>query len=69
MTRDESPLAFLYPEIEPDASGYLDVGDNHQVWWEACGNPTGVPVIYLHGGPGGATRPLARRFFEPNHFR
>jgi proline iminopeptidase len=69
MTRDESPLAFLYPEIEPDASGYLDVGDDHHVWWEACGNPTGVPVIYLHGGPGGATRPLARRFFDPNHFR
>jgi len=59
----------LYPEIEPDACGHLDVGDGHRVWWEACGKPDGVPVIFLHGGPGGASRPRHRRFFDPGHFR
>jgi proline iminopeptidase len=69
MTSNDDPLGFLYPEIEPDASGYLEVGDGHRLWWEASGHSAGVPVICLHGGPGGATRPIMRRFFDPDHYR
>jgi proline iminopeptidase len=69
MMKTQDPLDFLYPETEAEASGLLNVGDGHQLWWEACGNPAGVPVIYLHGGPGGATSPNMRRYFDPSHFR
>ena len=41
----------LYPEIEPYASGHLDTGDGHQIYWEMCGNPNGKPAVFLHGGP------------------
>src|ERR1700730_2377711 len=41
----------LYPPIEPHASGWLDTGDGHQVYWEQCGNPHGKPAVFLHGGP------------------
>lgn len=59
----------LFPEIEPHISGYLSVDAPHQLYWEECGNPDGVPVIYLHGGPGGKCSPKARRFFDPDHYR
>lgn len=51
--------------IEPCDSGMLDVGDGHQVYWECCGNPDGVPAVYLHGGPGSGASPRQRRFFDP----
>jgi len=59
----------LYPEIEPYDSGLLPVGDGHRVYWETCGNPAGVPIVFLHGGPGGGARPANRRFFDPDFFR
>lgn len=59
----------LYPEIEPDASGRLDVGDGHLLHWEACGNPGGAPAIVLHGGPGAGCTPQARRYFDPARYR
>jgi len=40
----------LFPSIEPYNSGYLSVGDGHEIYYEECGNPNGVPVLYLHGG-------------------
>jgi proline iminopeptidase len=55
----------LYPEIEPFDSGMLDVSDLHSVYFERCGNPDGIPVIFLHGGPGGGLIPMYRRFFDP----
>ena len=55
----------LYPPIEPRASGMLDVGDGHRLYWEQCGNPTGKPVVFLHGGPGGGCNPNHRRQFDP----
>jgi proline iminopeptidase len=58
-----------YPEIEPDASGLLDVGDGHQVYWETCGNPEGVPALVLHGGPGSGCGPGIRRYFDPDRYR
>ncbi|WP_301749763.1 prolyl aminopeptidase [uncultured Erythrobacter sp.] len=51
----------------PRASGHLDCGDGHQVWWELTGNPAGVPVVVVHGGPGGSIRPYYRRLIDPDH--
>ena len=58
----------LYPEIEPLRSGYLQVSELHEIYWEVCGNPDGIPVIVLHGGPGGSAGPRMRRFFDPERF-
>lgn len=58
----------LYPTIIPREKGFLQVSGNHSLYWELSGNPTGKPVIFLHGGPGGATAPSHRRFFDPNHY-
>ncbi|MEO1969357.1 MAG: prolyl aminopeptidase [Sphingomonadaceae bacterium] len=55
----------LYPEIEPFASGHLDVGDGHQVYWERVGTPGAKPAVFLHGGPGGGISPDHRRLFDP----
>ncbi|HEV7183350.1 MAG TPA: prolyl aminopeptidase [Leifsonia sp.] len=59
----------FYPEIEPYASGLLDVGDGQQLYWETSGNPEGKPVVFLHGGPGGGTSPNQRRVFDPEKYR
>ncbi|AXK85748.1 prolyl aminopeptidase [Nocardia farcinica] len=59
----------LYPPIEPFDSGMLDVGEGQRVYWEVSGNPEGKPVVFLHGGPGGGTAPLHRRFFDPACYR
>ena len=59
----------LYPEIEPHASGMLDVGDGHAVYWEECGNPDGKPVVFLHGGPGAGCSASHRRVFDPERYR
>lgn len=63
------PLREFFPSIEPYASGYLKVDDIHTLYWEECGNPLGIPIVFLHGGPGaGATR-THRRFFDPLAYR
>ncbi len=59
----------LYPEVEAARSGMLPVDDLHSLYWEECGNPDGVPLVFLHGGPGGAGGPIVRRFFDPGHYR
>ncbi len=59
----------LYPAIEPRSSGHLAVEAPHAVYWEDCGNPNGVPVCFLHGGPGAGTGPGHRRFFDPSFYR
>ncbi|HEY1383397.1 MAG TPA: prolyl aminopeptidase [Dongiaceae bacterium] len=58
-----------YPEIEPYATGHLDTGDGHQVYWEMSGNPKGKPAVYLHGGPGSGSSPKHRRLFDPARYR
>jgi proline iminopeptidase len=57
-----------YPRIEPYASGFLDVGDGHRIYWEQCGNPQGTPALFLHGGPGGGCSPTDRRWFDPQKY-
>lgn len=61
-------LRSLYPPIEPYASGLLDVGDGHSVYWERCGTPGGIPAVFLHGGPGGGCGPSHRRLFDPARY-
>ena len=61
--------SILYPEIEPHDCGYLPVGDGHELYYEQSGNPSGKPVVFLHGGPGGGTSAFQRRFFHPGHYR
>jgi len=63
------PLIQFYPAIQPFAQGMLDVGDGHQIFWEQSGNPKGLPVVFIHGGPGAGTSPLQRRFFNPDRYR
>jgi proline iminopeptidase len=54
-----------FAPTEPYASGMLDVGDGHRLWWAASGNPNGKAAVVLHGGPGGGSWPNARRMFDP----
>lgn len=61
-------VAAQFPPIEPYASGMLDVGHGHQVYWEACGNPQGKPALFLHGGPGSGCTVNQRRFFDPARY-
>jgi proline iminopeptidase len=60
---------YLYPPVEPFDQRMIDVGDGHRVYVEQCGNPSGVPVIVLHGGPGGGCSPAMRRYFDPAVYR
>ncbi|WP_370173444.1 prolyl aminopeptidase [Sphingobium abikonense] len=61
-------MRILYPPIEPYASGHLDVGDGHHVYWERCGTPGAKPAVFLHGGPGGGFSPDHRRLFDPARY-
>lgn len=63
------PLKDPYPAIEPYSQGFLQVDDIHTLYWEQSGNPDGVPILFVHGGPGGGTSPHHRCFFDPNHYR
>ena len=62
-------MAELYPEIEPNATYSLDVGDGHVLYVEESGNPDGKPAVVVHGGPGGGSAPKQRRFFDPDAYR
>lgn len=59
----------LYPEIEPWFQHWLPVGDGHELYVEQSGNPDGMPVMVLHGGPGGGCSPRMRRYFDPARWR
>lgn len=59
----------LFPEILPNHYGFLEPDSLHRIYWEESGNPDGIPVLFLHGGPGSGTSPLQRRFFDPAHYR
>jgi proline iminopeptidase len=59
----------LYPEIEPYHQGMLPLDARHTLYWEQSGNAEGIPVLFLHGGPGAGSAPGHRRFFDPAHYR
>jgi proline iminopeptidase len=58
-----------YPPIDSHDTGLLETGDGHCVYWESSGNPSGVPVLVVHGGPGGGSTPNSRRWFDPRRYR
>ena len=58
----------LYPPLLPLESGRLEAGEIHSLHWERCGNPQGIPVIFVHGGPGAGISPASRRFFDPEKY-
>lgn len=62
-------VEFLYPPIDPFDQRIIDMGDGHRIYVEQCGNPDGIPVVVLHGGPGGGCSPAMRRYFDPTAFR
>ena len=63
--------AWVYPAARPLSSGLLAVDSEagHRLYWEEYGNADGEPVMFLHGGPGGACAPDMARFFDPARYR
>ena len=59
----------LYPLGEPTAKGLLGLDSLHRMYWEVSGNPEGIPVVFLHGGPGAGCHPHHRRYFDPRRYR
>jgi proline iminopeptidase len=59
----------LYPELDILEKRSIKVDHLHEVYYEICGNPTGKPVVFLHGGPGSGCNPAQRRFFDPAHYK
>jgi proline iminopeptidase len=59
----------FYSEIQPYVRHTLKVDDTHQLYVEESGNPHGIPVVFLHGGPGAGSEPFQRRFFDPQRYR
>jgi len=59
----------LYPDLDPYETGMLTVGGGHRIYWEQSGNPDGLPVVFLHGGPGAGASAAHRRFFDPRFYR
>ena len=65
----KDPITWLYPPIEAYNTGRLQVSPVHELYFEESGNPSGKPVVFLHGGPGGGSDPKQRRFFNPRKYR
>ena len=65
LSRDD----YLYPALVPIRTGRLALDGVHTMYWEECGNPRGVPAVFLHGGPGGGISPDHRRYFDPAFYR
>lgn len=63
-----SSTYYLYPEIEPFNKSNLKVSDLHTIYYEECGSQNGMPVVFLHGGPGSGCNSAQRRFFDPIYY-
>jgi proline iminopeptidase len=68
-TRAWSREDFLYPALAPLRTGRLALDARHTMYWEESGNALGIPVVFLHGGPGGGSSPDHRRYFDPRFYR
>lgn len=62
-------MAQPYPPIEPYRTQRLQVSALHELYVEECGNPDGIPALFVHGGPGGGCEPWHRQFFDPRKYR
>ena len=56
----------FFPPIDPFRKGELNVSKIHSLYYEQVGNPEGIPILFLHGGPGGGISADHRRFFDPH---
>jgi proline iminopeptidase len=65
----KSAAQYLYPMLAPFDQRMMDVGGGHRIYVEQCGRPDGVPVMVVHGGPGGGCSPAMRRYFDPKIYR
>lgn len=59
----------LYPPLDPFDMRRLAVGGGHELHVEQCGAPDGMPLLYLHGGPGSGASAEIRRLFDPTRLR
>jgi proline iminopeptidase len=59
----------LFPEITPYASAFLAVDPPHRIYVEECGNPSGIPILFVHGGPGAGCEASHRQYFDPSRYR
>lgn len=66
---DQAVRRYLYSAIEPYETGFLDTDQPHRLYWEQCGKKDGIPVVFLHGGPGAGISVGHRRFFDPEFYR
>lgn len=66
---DASSDLAMFPSIEARQTGMLPVDELHTLYWEESGNPDGIPVVYVHGGPGGGSSPDKRQWFDPDAYR
>jgi proline iminopeptidase len=62
-------MQLLYPEIKPNYHQLLEVGDGHRLYVEESGSADGIPLIYLHGGPGAGSSSTHRRYADPEKYR
>ena len=58
----------LYPPITPYKTHKLSV-EQHNIYFEESGNENGIPVVFIHGGPGSGSNANHRRYFNPEHYR
>ena len=65
----DAPMREMYPDIEPYRTQHIAVDARHTLRVDECGNPDGLPVIFLHGGPGAGLAIYHRRFFDPARYR
>ena len=59
----------LFPDIKPYTTHRIQVDSPHELHVEECGNTKGLPVLFVHGGPGAGCEEFHRRFFDPNVYR
>lgn len=62
-------MQILYPEIKPNICHDVRVDDTHSLYVEECGDPEGLPILFVHGGPGSGCSASDRRFFDPEKYR
>jgi proline iminopeptidase len=61
-------MKILFPPLEPFNHFFLKTTHGHSIYVEQCGNPQGVPIVFLHGGPCSGCKPDHRRFFDPSYY-
>lgn len=59
----------MYKNIIPYESGFMDTESEHKIYYEVSGNQNGIPVVFLHGGPGGSSSEKHREFFDPMYYK